>query len=33
VRLKQIQTASDSLSHILLAYLKEEKIGGRHANL
>jgi biopolymer transport protein ExbB/TolQ len=33
MRLKQIQAASDSLSHILLAYLKEDKNRSRHANL
>jgi biopolymer transport protein ExbB len=30
-RLKQTQTATESLSHILLAYLKEDKKGGAHA--
>ncbi len=31
-RLKQTQTASESLSHIVLAYLKEDRKGGARAN-
>lgn len=31
-RLKRTQTAAESLTHVILAYLKEDKKGGAHAN-